>query len=78
MTANQDSLTKSQDLIEICISVTGSARKLSKITGYDECTISRFRNGRKSMSKPAFKLFELALANGDLRQENARLKRGMR
>jgi hypothetical protein len=75
MSIDQDKLTIDQQLIETCISVVGSAKRLSDITGYRQETISRFRNGKKEMSLPAHKLFHLAIEVGELKQENAQLKR---
>lgn len=72
---DQIKLTKGQELLELCISVVGTAKRVSELTGYREETISRIRNGHKTISKTGLKLFSLALEVGELKQENARLKR---
>lgn len=72
---DQDKLTTDQDLIESCISVVGSAVKVSKLTGFTQEHISRLRNGHRKLSVTGCRLFKMALEIGDLKQELSRLKR---
>jgi len=73
---DQEKLTDDQVLLENAIAATGSAKNLSKRSGLNVSTISRYRKGKQPIRDRKVRcLLELATENGILRLENARLKR---